>query len=695
MPKKSSKQTPTPRGLKFGEERIQEKGKGLQRQPGKKQTPQPTPEEINPPRAPSTSAGNIPATSYPQRASGNLPPTLKTSGPPNSWMRGLKTIHQDLQIRQVPRRQVLGNYRPAQSKNLMFPRNRRTRPLKIVSWNADSIINKVNEFEIFISEHDPDIIALQETKLRPCHSLNLPNYKTYRTDRLTHRGGGTAILIKRSIPHHILDIKTHSIENTTISIEGDRNITVSSVYRPPRSPAQSLISDLLKIFRNRPECIAVGDYNAKHSSWNHHPRPNPAGTALHKFARNCGFVITAPGEPTLISNRRNGADSTIDFGVSCGLSNIQAQSVLDLSSDHNPVIFTFTPNSPYVYAHNCCTFTNWERFQDILSVTVPGNPKISDEDGIERAVENLTHLIQNSINQSSKIKFMTHQAFTIPSQTRQKIKEKNRLRKIWQETRYPPVKTELNRMQREIKRELQNIKNHAWDCDLEDANDDPNAFYKIMSRKRHRQIIYPPLLGYRGLIYDTREKADFFADTLEESFKENKTPYSNTQIDLVNRTVRSYLRNTPISLPSLTSPGEVCEIILDLKNKKAPGKDNVKNLALKSLPINAITYLTKVFNRCLAHNYFPKAWKHAIITVLPKPGKDDKLAINYRPISLLSTMGKIFEKIVLKRIQKFTQDNSIIPNFQHGFQEKTSTSHQLLRISNNIITGFNKGRVFS
>ncbi|GFY47187.1 RNA-directed DNA polymerase from mobile element jockey [Trichonephila inaurata madagascariensis] len=317
----------------------------------------------------------------------------------------------------------------------MFPHNRRVRPLTIVSWNADSIVNKFNEFEDFVSEHDPDIIALQETMLQPCHSLNLPNYKTYRTDRLTHRGGGTAILIKISIPHHILDIKTHCVENTTINIEGDRNITISSIYRPPRSPAPTLISDLLKIFRNRPECIAVGDYNAKHSTWNHHPRSNPAGTILHKFARNCGFVISAPGEPTLISRRRDGNDSTIDFGVSCGLNNIQARSVYDLSSDHNPVIFTLTPNSAYTYAHNCCTFTNRERFQDILSVTVPGNPRISDEDGIECAVENFTKLIQNSINQSSKIKFITHQALTIPYQTRQRIKEKNRLPKTWQETR--------------------------------------------------------------------------------------------------------------------------------------------------------------------------------------------------------------------------------------------------------------------
>ncbi|GFV89569.1 probable RNA-directed DNA polymerase from transposon X-element [Trichonephila clavipes] len=514
------------------------------------------------------------------------------------------------------------------------------------------------------------LLRIKETRLRPCHNLNLPNYKTYRTDRLTHRGGGTAVLIKSSIPHHVLDIKTHSLENTTIAIEGERNITISSIYRPPRSPAPSLISDLLRIFRNRSECLAVGDYNAIHRTWNHDDRSNPAGNALHRFARNCGFTITAPADPTWISNRRNGRDSTLDFGVSCGLSNIHAQSIFDLSSDHNPVIFSMTPNSTYKYPHNCCTFTNWEQFQNILSVTVPGNPRINNQDAIENAVQNFTHLIQDSINQSSKIKFLTHQATSIPWQTRQKITEKNRLRKLWQTTRYPPVKAELNKLQREIKRELKGINEHVWDCDLEEANYNIDTLFKIINRKKQKQIIYPPLLGYRGLVYDTREKANLFADTLEESFKENKKPYSNIQIAKVNRAVRNYLREAPHSLPPLTSPSEVCEVIYNLKNKKAPGKDNVKNIALKSLPINAITYLTKVFNKCLLHNYFPQAWKHAIITVLPKPGKNHKLPINYRPISLLSTIGKVFEKIILTRIKNFTITNEIIPKFQHGFQEK-------------------------
>ncbi|GFV54734.1 RNA-directed DNA polymerase from mobile element jockey [Trichonephila clavipes] len=131
-------------------------------------------------------------------------------------------------------------------------------------------------------------------------------------------------------------------------------------------------------------------------------------------------------------------------------------------------------------------------------------------------------------------------------------------------------------------------------------------------------------------------------------------------------------------------------IILKLDNRKAPGPDSIKNITLKALPLNAITNLTKTINKCLIYKYFPIAWKTANITVLPKPGKDESKAENYRPISLLSSVGKIFEKILLERIKAFCNENYIIPDFQHGFRENTSTLHQLLQVNNQVIHGFSQ-----
>ncbi|GFW12217.1 probable RNA-directed DNA polymerase from transposon X-element [Trichonephila clavipes] len=170
-----------------------------------------------------------------------------------------------------------------------------------------------------------------------------------------------------------------------------------------------------------------------------------------------------------------------------------------------------------------------------------------------------------------------------------------------------------------------------------------------------------------SLVYGTKGKADLFAVTLEDSFQENRTPYDDDHIDKVDREhSQIFLRNNIPTYPPLTFPQEICEIIKNLKNKKAPGQNQIRNIALKSLPINAITHLTKIINRTITYNHFPK------------------------PISLISSIGKIHEKILLKRIEKYTLDNSIIPDIQHGFRKETSTCHQLLRATNKIISGFNR-----
>ncbi|GFQ93748.1 hypothetical protein TNCT_418081 [Trichonephila clavata] len=88
------------------------------------------------------------------------------------------------------------------------------------------------------------------------------------------------------------------------------------------------------------------------------------------FARNCGFCISAPAKPTRIPHHHNARPSVIDFAMSSGLSNITAETMFDLSSDHNPVLYTFTFDFNFSYSHNCITFTNWNKFQLLLHSSV-------------------------------------------------------------------------------------------------------------------------------------------------------------------------------------------------------------------------------------------------------------------------------------------------------------------------------------
>ncbi|GFT72188.1 RNA-directed DNA polymerase from mobile element jockey [Trichonephila clavipes] len=151
---------------------------------------------------------------------------------------------------------------------------------------------------------------------------------------------------------------------------------------------------------------------------------------------------------------------------------------------------------------------------------------------------------------------------------------------------------------------------------------------------------YPPLAGRNGILYSDDEKAEEFKNNLEATFQENAEPYNDQIIELVESETSDFLANSSMQVPPLTSPAEISKIISKLQNKKASA----------TMPLNAITHLTKIINTCLKHRFFPSLWKSANVIMLPKPNQNHKLAQNYRPISLLCATAKIYEKIILNRI---------------------------------------------
>ncbi|UYV67852.1 hypothetical protein LAZ67_5002251 [Cordylochernes scorpioides] len=129
---------------------------------------------------------------------------------------------------------------------------------------------------------------------------------------------------------------------------------------------------------------------------------------------------------------------------------------------------------------------------------------------------------------------------------------------------------------------------------------------------------------------------------------------------------------------TMTTPNEVKEVIKYLANHKAPGHDNITPQMAKNLPIKWIVFLAGVFNAALHLCYYPKVWKHAIIIPIPK--KSAKSPEDLRPISLLPTIGKIYERIILRRLQMYLDNSNFIIPQQFGFRRGHSTTHQLIAV---------------
>jgi retron-type reverse transcriptase len=83
------------------------------------------------------------------------------------------------------------------------------------------------------------------------------------------------------------------------------------------------------------------------------------------------------------------------------------------------------------------------------------------------------------------------------------------------------------------------------------------------------------------------------------------------------------------------------------------------------------------------------SWKEAKAITLPKPGKDPKFPQNLRPIILLSTTGKLFDKVILKIVQRHLEERDLLNANQFGFRARHSTTLQCMRLTDHVTLNFN------
>jgi hypothetical protein len=120
-----------------------------------------------------------------------------------------------------------------------------------------------------------------------------------------------------------------------------------------------------------------------------------------------------------------------------------------------------------------------------------------------------------------------------------------------------------------------------------------------------------------------------------------------------------------------------------LKIGKACGDDGITHQMLKSTSETICIPLAIIFNFSLQKGIFPSTWK--IARVMPAFKKDDKSSpSNYRPISLLSCIGKVMERAVYKYTYHFIFEHSLLYAYQSGFIRRHSTVYQLLEMYHRV-----------
>ena len=285
---------------------------------------------------------------------------------------------------------------------------------------------------------------------------------------------------------------------------------------------------------------------------------------------------------------------------------------------------------------------------------------------LDDTLESLIQIIMECVNRFAPEKSYDHKPASswITNKIKNEIKKRDKLFQKWIEDPSDDNRSKYKAIRNKITKEIKNAKREHNFCKL---GTNPTVKKIYSSLKSHKMKNQP-----------NHERPS--VHTLNDYF---------TQIGpiLSNKINVSYEDEIPRNLTSMvlteTTPNEVSKILKTLKNKYSTGPDGISNAILKCCSPIIETYLCTFINRCIREQVFPQQLKIAKVIALYK--KDNKLLPeNYRPISLLSTISKIFEKVIYKQMYSFFTKNKLFSSNQFGFREKRSCIHAVCEVTDYI-----------
>lgn len=571
--------------------------------------------------------------------------------------------------------------------------------LRLLYWNPGGVRGHAQALRQITQSQDVQIILLGETKLAPHITFNVPNFFAYRRDEVSPSGTsyrGTAVLVRRDVIHEEIEHLPFEDTRTTgvmVSAAGTE-LRLFAGYRPPNSLYR--LTDVNSIFASGVPTLLAADLNAKHPDWGSRVI-NPAGRRLQEHAENSGINIIGPDSPTHIPTNALHAADVLDIVLVKNLPFLtQVEVLYDLDTNHLPLLITLALTADCTIPRPAGMRVDWESFARQLTDIEVG--PLSSPDEVEQEATRLTAKIMEAKEAASKpiAQRRSYLRQELPPNIKRELKRKRQLRREWARSRCPRIKWDLDKCAAGVSEAVQAWRGETWESTIDRASEHDTNLYALNRALTRAPAPTYPLLDANGVRrFAPADRAEILATHLEEQFSPHPPPADappevTAHHALVEETVREYLARPtpPLEGGYFISPLEVRKAVLHLARRKAPGCDGVPNMALRQLPRRGVVALARLFNGILRTCHFPDLWKTGKVIVLPKPGKDRRFPASYRPITLLPTIAKLFERLLLRRLYPALEPR---PE-QFGFRSQHSTTLQLTRVLHLLAEEHNFGR---
>ena len=560
--------------------------------------------------------------------------------------------------------------------------------LSILSANVRSLKTNLGDLtHSFVLPLKPDIIATTETWLNPTHADNFGKIRGYtkwhRKDRTVRQLGGIAVCFKNSIQAQPLevDMPTHlELSFFRLWTKSHEAILLCVCYRPqwhgsePLTFLQDNLDRLLLQFSCK-NVIIVGDLNqylvqtAFDDLLDSHGLTNHVDFPTHISGSSLDPVITDLPEGEVKCRPEGKVGSSDHFAVYTSL-NIKATREKEAT------------RTTWQWDRG-----DWNGLRAALDRIDWDNTLVGD---VDDQAQSLTQLLV-----SLQSEFVPHKDFnTKPSDQpwfgpncREAADDKARAWKCFKRnpTRrnkrlYKAACTRMKRTQKwAIKRWKEDLRTKLsgrsvggkswWSCIKQHQGQAPDD-------------CIPPLDKPDGSVAASNmEKAELLA-----SFFSNKM-----RVPDPDRPPPKLPPMTHSKLKGLTvTTREVRKQLKDLDVTKAVGPDKISPHTLSRCADQLAAPLAALFQACLVQNKWPKIWKRANVVAIHKKNRRTSPQ-NYRPISLLSIVAKVYERILVKNITNFFDTHHLISNRQFGFRSKRSVSDLLLQLTSTWQKSLDKG----
>lgn len=580
--------------------------------------------------------------------------------------------------------------------------------LSVCHLNPRSVKNKVLSLNDFITSNDFDIVGITETWLGPnplpcIAELVPPRYKFKHTPRPSSRkGGGVALIFKQSLSVKVLtssaDGKYKHFEYMDCQVTyGSTVVRVAVVYRPPPSKANGLTcSGFLAEwpqFLDRFAAMSTNTYIIGDTNFHiDNPKDSAAKTFLGAIS-TCGMQQHV-SEPTHV--RGHTLDIVISKDNDSSISNVTVRDPGlsdqdgNLSGDHFAVLFDTSLKKPSPVTtkvtYRKVKAISTEAFRHDIRSTLPSCDQTSTS--VAQQLSIYTSHLQKLLDKHApeRHRTITQHPDTpwYTSKLRDAKRERRRLERKWRISQlevhrlaYRDHCSKSNKLLRQARQDYYTGK--IMECGHDQKSlmnvakqlmgmKDPPALPKAVSNKA---------LADRFSTYFS-QKIQTLRDDLEKDGGVTllpTDPFTGVTMEVFRPATEEEVRKVITSSPS-----------------KSCGLDPIPTWLVKDCVYELVPCITSMINTSLSQGIVPSEMKSAQITpLLKKSGLDQETLKNYRPVSNLSFVSKVLERIVAQRLDEHLSLNNLHSSRQSAYRAHHCTESAMMKVTNDLLLALDKG----